>query len=187
MKKYTTGLIALVLCLCTLFLLGGCAKKDAFDKFIDGKVTATDLQSQDINIETYLQQTAAAFNGEYAKVDVTGDGQPELCIRTTETLTIFALNQESLQLLREFSKNCIVLNNGAIFETVSNPVYGTTEYCYTLLDENGKDKEVTTFTSDPVGKKYTYNGKAVTAEEYATATKPIFDINNDQLEWFSLS
>ena len=181
--------IAVLVCLLTVVSLCGCAAYQSermFDKFIEGTVTATDQQGGSISVDLLKDQAIPLFGGEYIFFDVTGDKIPELCVRTAQHLTLFTRNDDHLHCLRELPATTTLLNDGAILLVRSDAVLGTSEHTYVKLNKQGQDEQTITFSADPVGNQYTYNGKTVTKEEYETATKDILASKIDQSEWTPL-
>lgn len=184
MKSTIIRLLALSLCTLSLLTLFGCAKTP-YEKFVGGKETAIDMDGKAVTIQTFLDEAIEMYGGEYAIYNVLGDDTEELVIRTAKSVSVFALQNESFVCLHKFAAtDYVLLNNGSFMQAVTQMPTSKVCYQYVTLDENGKEKEFVTFTSDVVAQTYTFNNKSVSKTEYDSLTKPYLDNQkNDQIVW----
>lgn len=81
-----------------------------FNSFLNGSIDAIDKSGNTIKISDMVSDSYR----KYTEYDMNGDNIPELCIKTSRTLSIFEIKNGNIVLWREDSPYCTILNNSAI-------------------------------------------------------------------------
>ncbi len=163
-----------------------------YESFLAGRITALHngigrscdsyVKSVDPFVEDFM----------YAYCDMTGDGIPELCIRTTETYIFAVQNGKLHHWHTEKNAHSRPLGNGAfLFEKYGYRPNDVT-YEYYVLDANAREIFRVSFSKwegytivEGVNYPYTYyfNEEKVTRFEYDQKTRQYFEAANHKIVW----
>ena len=160
-----------------------------YKQFIEGEKTALDQKGVAKSFEDYVLKKEY----EYAYLDMTGDGIPELCVDTIPEMYFFTIENGKLKhWYTEASVYGKLLNNGAILRERHGGAPEHINYEYYELDKNAKVQnsiafswyEETTFNGKVYAQRYGVNGREVTKEEYERIANQYLTIGTDKIRWY---
>lgn len=158
-----------------------------FNSFLNGSIDAIDKSGNTIKIS---EMDSESYR-KYTEYDMNGDNIPELCIKTSRTLSIFEIKDGNIVLWREDSPYCTILNNSAILYKRHGGAPEHKTYIYYETDSDGNTVYEITFTKyestyiDGIyhPELYIINNREVDETEYINKTEAILNIRYNLINW----
>lgn len=158
-----------------------------FNSFLNGSIDAIDKSGNTIKIS---EMDSDSYR-KYTEYDMNGDNIPELCIKTSRTLSIFEIKDGNIVLWREDSPYCTILNNSAILYKRHGGAPEHKTYIYYETDSDGNTVYEITFEKyestyiDGIyhPELYMINNQEVDETEYNNKTEAILNIRYNLIKW----
>ncbi len=152
-------------------------------------------------ITTATGEPEKHYATKYTYLDSTGDGIPELHVKSARCYFIFSCRNEELIIWQEPDRGAEPLDDGTFFSRLPGAAPPYDYYNVYVYDENGEMKTIAHFMRNDAngsykydeGDEFSFNDDLVTQEEWISLTSPwldeygnVLDSIRNEIEWVYL-
>ena len=156
----------------------------------------TEIKHSYVGIEDifWRDEEESKFDNKMALFDMTGNGVPELHLKSPSLYYILTIKDNKLIVWKTLWNNDELLNNGTFLHTRYGGAPNHIDYIYYILDSNGEELyriDFNVYDDDENGSYgesdiYLFDGIEISMEQWVSLTKRYFEIGSEKIEWIKM-